>query len=87
MGGGWNGQAFSRLATEPGTFIPAQSQAETDTKTVTNRFGDRLPEPESRMKSGAGEGNRTLVMSLGSSGNAIIRRPRGVPLYQKPASG
>src|SRR5690606_3943286 len=24
---------------------------------------------------GAGEGNRTLVMSLGSSGNAIIRRP------------
>ncbi len=27
------------------------------------------------MVSGAGEGNRTLVMSLGSSGNAIIRRP------------
>ncbi len=27
------------------------------------------------MDSGAGEGNRTLVMSLGSSGNAIIRRP------------
>lgn len=27
--------------------------------------------------SGAGEGNRTLVMSLGSSGNAIIRRPLG----------
>src|SRR5690606_2920701 len=24
---------------------------------------------------GAGEGNRTLVMSLGSSGNAIIRHP------------
>ena len=28
-----------------------------------------------RVVSGAGEGNRTLVMSLGSSGNAIIRRP------------
>src|SRR5574340_501051 len=27
--------------------------------------------------SGAGEGNRTLLMSLGSSGNATIRRPRG----------
>lgn len=26
--------------------------------------------------SGAGEGNRTLLMSLGSSGNATIRRPR-----------
>jgi hypothetical protein len=27
---------------------------------------------------GAGEGNRTLLMSLGSSGNATIRRPQDV---------
>ena len=33
--------------------------------------------------SGAGEGNRTLVISLGSWSNAIIRHPRGVPFYQK----
>ena len=37
---------------------------------------------------GAGEGNRTLLMSLGSSGNATIRRPRcrSAPLgYSRPS--
>lgn len=35
-------------------------------------------------RDGAGEGNRTLVISLGSWSNAIIRHPlSGQTLYQK----
>ena len=51
--------------------------AATVAKTVTKRKGPHPKKAAGLVLSGAGEGNRTLVMSLGSSGNAIIRRPLG----------